>query len=139
MNRKECEMIGNQIEVLLQNRFPAYQVSYTKGSFGTNGAKFTVEVKDAKADFASKAEMYGLKPEFLGKPFKSKGKDFTVYGINTQARKYSVLAKTKTGEVYGFTPKAIIDHLKFDDIEYIKALRYIDSLGKGESNLGKEN
>ena len=43
-------------------------------------------------DFKQYAHHYGLKPEWLGKNFTQAGKEFTISGLNTRAKKYKVLA-----------------------------------------------
>jgi len=69
----------------------------------------TVESKEA-VNFKKYANVYGLRPEWLGKEFKHQGKVFVITGINTRARKFRVQATSTDGVGYKF-PQELIKRL----------------------------
>ena len=64
---------------------------------GENGEVNTREAEDFKA----RAELYGLKPEDLGREFSNGNDTFKITGLKPRSRKFPILAvNTKNGKVY---------------------------------------
>jgi hypothetical protein len=59
-------------------------------------------------DFRRYAHEYGLKPEWLGKTFESRGQEFTIVGLSTRAKKYKVIARNSEGVGYKFHHDSVI-------------------------------
>lgn len=70
------------------------------------GADGAVGSPEANA-FRQLASLYGLKPDDLGKSFKSHGRKFTIAGLKTRAHARPVVAKGDDGKLYGFPVEAV--------------------------------
>jgi len=58
-------------------------------------------------DFRQYAEMFGLKPEDLGRTFLDRGRRFTLVGLLPRSRSYPVLAQNDRGTRYKFPVEAV--------------------------------
>ena len=62
--------------------------------------------------FRQLAITYGMKPEWLGATFLSRGKTYKITGLNTRARKYPICADCiENGRSYKFPVRTITDLL----------------------------
>lgn len=59
-------------------------------------------VNPEKNNFESKAFLIGVKKTAFGKTFTSRGRKFTITGLNTRAKKYPIQAETARGQRYKF-------------------------------------
>lgn len=88
------------------------------GRFSPELYRFTSEAKVGAAPSASDKERerrreferfcvrFGLKPEHYGAAFVSQGKQFTICGLQPNAPKFPVLARSTRGAVYKFKVEA---------------------------------
>ena len=119
-NRSECRRLGDAIEKALQKvaeqhgvdlkrgnaRFSSSNVTYKieASLLGTNGEVKSKEVED----FKKYAPMFGLKAEDFGKQFTTfAGKNYTICGLNTKARKNPIHAKNIKGKTYIFPAEEV--------------------------------
>lgn len=62
----------------------------------------------AERDFKRWAETYGLKPEWFGQTFTSRGTDYRIVGINTRAPKFPVqVERVHDGRSFKFTAAGV--------------------------------
>lgn len=65
-------------------------------------------VGQAAEDFKKLAELYGLKPDDLGKEFDHMRDTFTIIGLKPKSKKYPILAKEKySKKVFKFPARAV--------------------------------
>lgn len=69
-----------------------------------------VQTREA-SDFAMLAQHVGLKPEWLGKSFKSEGVIFTITGYRSKAPKRPVTASGSDGKSYVFPTEIVALHM----------------------------
>ena len=74
---------------------------------------------EAKA-FTDMAKLFGLKPEYLGRSFMSRGRSFTVTGLKPRNRKYPVMAKTADGRGFKF-PADVVERALGADMKAASA------------------
>ena len=65
-----------------------------------------------KQNFESKAFLVGVKTTSFGKTFTSRGRKFTITGINTRANKYPIQASTANGKRYKFPVTSLPANLR---------------------------
>ena len=58
-------------------------------------------------DFRQYADMFGLKPDDLGRTFLDRGRRFTIVGLLPRSRSYPVLAQNDRGTRYKFPVEAV--------------------------------
>lgn len=77
-------------------------------------AEFVVEGAEPQgaADFRRLADVFGLKPEDLGRTFRSGGQTFTVVGLAPRKSKYPILATNAAGKTYKFTADGVAAYLR---------------------------
>ena len=105
-NHKVFEDVGVSAEVA------------ANANYSEIGGSFKIEISDIAEDgtvvskiaedYKIYAESYGMKKEWLGKEFKSRGKTFTLLGFKTRARKMPIVAADNTGARYKMTTDAVI-------------------------------
>lgn len=69
-------------------------------------ASGTVQTQE-RSDFTAYAEMFQLKPEWLGKVFTAGGKQHTITGLRTKARAKPVITEASDGKSYVWATEAI--------------------------------
>ena len=113
MNRVIAKEMGDKVVALAKAEFPGYLVEMAKGSFGELDLTLTIKITTPNSvglvvprmeqDFIDYAERYGLQQEDFQKTFISRGRKYTVIGLNPRKRKYVVITKSDNGKKYGWT------------------------------------
>jgi hypothetical protein len=131
INRLTLRSFVVEAEILLAEIGERYGVSVCvkNGSFQPDGSaaslrlelvtKLSEEQKEAKgltdvpdkfrkeaSDFTARAFLYGLKPEYLGQTFCSRGKTYRVIGLKPNSPKYPVLVQ-QGGQVYKLSDREV--------------------------------
>lgn len=82
---------------------------------GVVGESGEAETREAN-HFKQLASRHGLKPEYLGRSFLSRGEEFTITGLARQCPKYPVLARRSgNGKTYKFSANLV--RLKMTEAE----------------------
>lgn len=68
------------------------------------------EFDKEREEFNRCALALGLSPEDYGRTFDMQGKSFTICGVKPRARKYPLLAKDSSGDIYKF-PMSLINQV----------------------------
>lgn len=89
---------------------------FSRGKFNADNAALTLEVSAVaesgvvmtreRTDFLTYAHAYGLRPEWLGKTFRSNGSDHTIIGLMPKKRVRPVLT-TAGGRQFLFTAEVV--------------------------------
>jgi hypothetical protein len=120
MDRKTVQMMRAYLEVALTGFQEHFGVDVKVGTirFAENNATVGLEISTVNddgevvtkesEDFRRYAHEYGLKPEWLGKTFESRGQEFTRVGLSTRAKKYKVIARNSEGVGYKFHHDSVI-------------------------------
>jgi len=75
------------------------------------GGKLDVTIAGAEPqeaqDFRRYADMFGLKPDDLGRTFLSRGRQFTIVGLLARSKRYPVLGQNGRGTRYKFPVETV--------------------------------
>ena len=120
-DRAVCKSFRTQLEQVLKPFAHVQGVTITGG-----GARFTHDrctlkleitvngangqaVNPYEADYKAFGASYGLKPQWLNKPFSVRGKTFTLVGLKSSSRKYPVVGRSQTGKLYRLPAQDVLD------------------------------
>ena len=100
--------------------------NYKGGSYTNANVVFRVEASLVSAGgevmsvereaFKRSAEIYGLKKEWLDKPFSFSGDTYTVNGLRTRSRKSPVLVTRKDGKKFKMPVAMVVDAFKLQTV-----------------------
>jgi hypothetical protein len=100
--------------------------NYKGGSYTNSNVVFRVEaalvgaggeVKSIEREaYKRSAEVYGLKKEWLDKPFSFSGNTYTVYGLKTRCCKSPVLVVRSDGRRFKMTVPMVADAFKLQTV-----------------------
>lgn len=119
MDKQKCKTVSEAIMAALAVIESEHDVKFSRGSatYGSHDFSIKISATDtgengevfdlAAEEFTQYANLVGLKPEDLGKVFRSGGKGFVVAGLKLKNRKMPVLA-TSGGKTYKFTAEDIV-------------------------------
>jgi len=119
MDKQAADLLSSEALVILEAMAEKYDLLVQVaggGRFdprsGTFQVKFEFGVKTESGiptNFERSAKWYGLKPSDYGRIFNYKGEDYIIEGINSRARKYTILcSKKSTGERFSFPDKDVV-------------------------------
>jgi len=123
MDRTTVKSIRTEIEMVLKKHFNEdYGVNIGNATFSRDNVVFKVGIADivngmavdrSATDFKQSCFLYGLKPEDLGRTFKSNsGETYTIVGAKPRSSKYPIICASPNGKKYKFSALQVKNALR---------------------------
>lgn len=114
-DRTSIRLMESAVSDALGNVGEAFGVEFKagRGQFSPTQFTFRLHVTIAGAepqeaqDFRQYADLYGLKPDDLGRTFLDRNRRFTIVGLLPRSQRYPVLAQNDRGTRYKFPVEAV--------------------------------
>lgn len=109
---KALEAVASEYGVSVRYKSGNYSstTASLKFEFSDIGDDGVVQTRESEA-FTQLAHVYGLKAEDLGATFESRGRTYTIVGLNGRARKMPIQATRDDGKSFKFTDVTVVDAL----------------------------